>query len=59
MTKVTVTLKQMTHTFPDDVDVLLVGPTGVKFILMSDVIGSTDLTARPTHSTTAQRHSAG
>jgi subtilisin-like proprotein convertase family protein len=42
VTKVTVTLKQISHTFPSDVDVLLVGPTGVKFVLMSDVIGGTD-----------------
>ncbi len=40
--KVTVTLNQLNHTFPNDVDVLLVGPTGNKFILMSDVIGGTD-----------------
>ena len=46
VTKVTVTLKQMNHTFPDDVDVLLVGPTGVKFILMSDAGGGTDSTGQ-------------
>ena len=44
VSKVTVTLKQITHSFPSDVDVLLVGPTGVKFTLMSDVIGGTDWT---------------
>jgi subtilisin-like proprotein convertase family protein len=46
ITKVTVTLKQISHTFPSDVDVLLVGPTGVKFTLMSDVIGGTDWTGQ-------------
>lgn len=46
VTKVTVTLKQISHTFPADVDVLLVGPTGVKFTLMSDVIGGTDWTGQ-------------
>jgi subtilisin-like proprotein convertase family protein len=40
--RITVTLKQFSHTFPDDVDVLLVGPTGAKFILMSDALGSAD-----------------
>ncbi len=40
--KVTVTLNNISHSFPSDVDVLLVSPTGQKFILMSDVIGGTD-----------------
>ena len=53
--RITVTLKQFSHTFPDDVDVLLVGPTGAKFILMSDALGSADATARPTPSTTGPR----
>jgi hypothetical protein len=44
--RVTVRLKQISHTFPDDVDVLLVGPTGAKFILISDVFGSGDLTGQ-------------
>ena len=34
---VNVTLTGLSHTFPDDVDVLLVGPLGQKVILMSDV----------------------
>jgi subtilisin-like proprotein convertase family protein len=42
ITKVTVTLNNITHTFPDDIDVLLVGPTGADAILMSDVGGSAD-----------------
>ncbi|MGH9580306.1 MAG: hypothetical protein ACRD2R_04875, partial [Terriglobales bacterium] len=37
ITKVTVKLKGFSHTFPDDVDILLVGPTGTNLILMSDV----------------------
>jgi len=43
VTKVTVTLKNMNHTFPDDVDVLLVGPAGQKLLLMSDAGGSADI----------------
>lgn len=37
--KVTVTLLGYSHTWPDDVDVLLVGPTGQKVMLMSDCGG--------------------
>jgi subtilisin-like proprotein convertase family protein len=44
LTKVTVTIRQLNHTFADDVDLLLVGPTGLKFLLMSDVGGATDWT---------------
>ncbi len=43
VTKVTVTLKNMNHTFPDDVDILLVGPGGQKLLLMSDAGGSADI----------------
>ena len=37
-----VTLTNINHTYADDIDVLLVGPTGQKFILMSDAGGSSD-----------------
>ncbi|MGI0484561.1 DUF4347 domain-containing protein [Pantanalinema rosaneae CENA516] len=40
---ITVTLTNMSHTFPADVDILLVGPTGAGLILMSDVGGGTDI----------------
>lgn len=36
LTKVTVTLTGLSHTFVNDVDILLVGPTGVNIVLMSD-----------------------
>lgn len=35
--KATVTLSNLTHTYPDDLDVLLVGPGGQTVLLMSDV----------------------
>jgi subtilisin-like proprotein convertase family protein len=38
--KVTVSISGYTHSFADDVDVLLVGPTGAKCLLMSDCGGS-------------------
>ena len=34
--KVTVRLNQLTHTWPADIDVMLVSPTGQKVVLMSD-----------------------
>jgi len=37
--QVTVTLRGYSHNWPDDVDVLLVGPTGQKVMLMSDCGG--------------------
>src|SRR4029434_9183584 len=39
--KVTVKLNLLSHTFPSDIDVLLVGPQGQTAIIMSDVGGST------------------
>ncbi len=45
-TNVAVNLNGFQHTFPDDVDILLVGPTGVKFIVMSDA-GSSGAVAAP------------
>lgn len=43
ITKVTVSLKGVSHTFPDDIGVLLVGPTGIKVRLMTDVGGQNDI----------------
>ena len=43
ISRVQVTLTNVSHTFPDDLDVLLVGPEGHKFILMSDRGAGTDL----------------
>jgi len=37
--KLTVTLNQLSHTQPDDLDILLVGPNGQKTLLMSDCGG--------------------
>ena len=44
-TNVSVTLTGFSHTWPADIDVLLVAPTGEGVILMSDVGGSTDVTS--------------
>lgn len=41
--KVTVKLIGLTHTNPDDLDILLVSPQGVKLLLMSDCGGTTDV----------------
>ncbi len=44
ITDVNVTLTGLYHAYPDDVDVLLVGPAGQAVVLMSDVCGSTAIT---------------
>ncbi|MDX6271235.1 MAG: hypothetical protein QOD28_2458 [Acidobacteriota bacterium] len=46
VTKVTVTLTNFAHTFPNDTDMLLVGPGGQKLLLMSDVGGTAAVTSR-------------
>ncbi len=44
-TEVRVTLFGMSHTFPDDLDILLVGPSGQTVMLMSDAGGPDDVVA--------------
>jgi len=44
VSKVTVALQGLTHAFPDDVNVLLVGPAGQKLVLMSDAGGGHSVT---------------
>jgi len=44
ITGVTVTLNNLSHTFPDDIDILLVGPGGQNAIILSDVGGGTPVT---------------
>jgi subtilisin-like proprotein convertase family protein len=41
--KVTVRLSALTHTFPDDLDILLLGPQGQDVVLMSDVGGASNV----------------
>jgi subtilisin-like proprotein convertase family protein len=43
VTKVTVSLIGFNHSYPGDVDILLVGPSGQKLLLMSDAGGATDV----------------
>jgi len=43
-TDVNVSVNGITHSHPDDMDILLVGPNGAKVILMSDSCGSYDVT---------------
>lgn len=43
ITNVTVTLTNLYHTNPDDLDILLVGPGGQTVLLMSDAGGTNDL----------------
>ncbi|MBK8022711.1 MAG: matrixin family metalloprotease [Chloroflexi bacterium] len=43
ITDVNVTLSGMYHTWPNDMDILLVSPTGQKVMLMSDACSSVDL----------------
>jgi Ca2+-binding RTX toxin-like protein len=40
ITRVTVTFRALSHTFPDDIDALLTGPAGTSVILMSDAGGN-------------------
>ena len=43
ITSLRVTLNGINHTFPDDIDILLVGPTGARTLLMSDVGGGSSI----------------
>ena len=43
VTRVTVDLTGVSHTFPDDIDIMLVGPGGQNTLLMSDAGGGNDL----------------
>ena len=40
VTKITVKLNNLSHTFPDDIDIMLVGPGGQNAIILSDVGGT-------------------
>ncbi len=44
LANVSVTLNGLTHNYPDDLDIVLEGPTGRSVVLMSDACGSADLT---------------
>jgi len=49
ITDVNVTLVNVSHTYPDDLDILLVGPTGQQTILMSDTGTSADVSGIELH----------
>ena len=42
ISKMTVKLNDLSHSYPDDLDILLVGPGGQKVLLMSDAGGGSD-----------------
>jgi uncharacterized repeat protein (TIGR01451 family) len=44
VSKVTITLSNLSHAFPDDIDILLVSPSGRKTMVMSDVGGGHAIT---------------
>ncbi|MGC8828891.1 MAG: M36 family metallopeptidase [Verrucomicrobiia bacterium] len=46
ISKIGVTLSKLTHSYPDDIDVMLVSPTGQKIMLMSDAGGGSALVNR-------------
>ncbi|MBA3353193.1 MAG: hypothetical protein H0U23_12380, partial [Blastocatellia bacterium] len=46
ITDVNVRLNGVSHTFPEDIDVLLVSPAGTKLIIQSDAGGATPVTGR-------------
>ena len=45
LSDVNVTLYGLSHTWPDDIDIMLAGPTGASTILTSDAGGGTDIAA--------------
>jgi len=49
--RITVTLTALSHTFPDDIDIILVAPGGQKAYVMSDVGGGTTSSASTSRST--------
>jgi uncharacterized delta-60 repeat protein/uncharacterized repeat protein (TIGR01451 family) len=51
VTKVSVTISNLTHGFPDDVDLLLISPAGQRVMLMSDA-GSTSAQPHPVNNVT-------
>jgi hypothetical protein len=46
ITRVTATIRDLSHTYPDDYDILLVSPSGQSVMLMSDVGGGRDASHR-------------